>query len=261
MSFKPINLSTFTIPIMGNGRYFNLCRVERLAGDFGTVDLRWTIGRPQDVPQSAADRADFSPTAGIVTFAPGNRSALISFDVIDDPLPELSEVYIVELSIFNIQGETNDGGSLGDTNTSIVTIQESDDPYGLLSISPSSADLEIAEDIPGDNPSFGMATVRVDRMRGSIGSIRVSWEVLPVEVELPSFVDLLLVGERGASSQTAVSRPDTGTEAVLFAAANGAAGLVSVPRQYQPNISDGFTIRYAIPNTSYIQILIVITLV
>ena len=168
---------------------------------------------------------------------------MISFDIIDDSLPELSEVYEVELSIFNIIGETNDGASLGDTNTSTIVVQESDDPYGLLSISQASADLEIAEDIPADNLGFGMATVQVERMRGNIGNIRVLWEVLPVDVVLPSFVNLLFLGDRGASVQTAPSRPDTGTQALLFAAANGAAGLVTVPPQYQPDIGDGFTIR------------------
>lgn len=231
----------------GNGRqspHVSFCRVERLAGDFGTVDLRWTVWLLQGSSRTPADRADLFPTSGIITFGPGNRSALISFDIIDDSLPELSEVYEVELSIFNIQGETNNGASLGETNTSTIIVQESDDPYGLLSISPASADLVIAEDIPADNPGFGTATVQVERMRGSIGSIRVLWEVLPADVALPSFVDLLFLGDRGASVQTTVNRPDTGTQAVLFSAANGALGLVTVPPQYQPDISSGFTIRY-----------------
>ena len=224
--------------------------MERSAGDFGTVDLRWTVWLLQGSSQTPADRADLFPTSGIVTFAPGNRSTLISFDIIDDSLPELSEVYEVQLSIFNIQGETNDGASLSDTNTSTVIVQESDDPYGLLSISPASAaDLVIAEDIPVDDPGFGMATVQVERMRGSIGSIRVLWEVLPADVVLPSFVDLLFLGDRGASVQATVSRPDTGTQALLFSPANGASGLVIVPPQYQPDISTGFTIRYMYVHT------------
>lgn len=199
----------------------------------------------QGSSRTPADRADLFPASGIVTLSPGNRSALISFDIIDDTLPELSEVYEVQLSIFNIQGETNDGASLGETNTSTVIVQESDDPYGLLSISPASvADLVIAEDIPADDPGFGTATVQVERMRGSIGSIRVLWEVLPADVILPSFIDLVFLGDRGASVQTTASRPDTGTQALLFSAANGASGLVTVPPQYQPDISAGFTIKY-----------------
>ena len=222
----------------------SFCRVERSAGSFGTVDLRWRVWLLQDSSRTPADRTDLFPTSEIITFGPGNRSTLISFGIIDDSLPELSEVYEIELSIFNVQGETSDGASLGETNTSTVIVQESDDPYGLLSINPASADLVVAEDVPADNPGFGMATVRVDRMRGSIGNVRVLWEVLPAEVSLPSFIDLLFLGERGASVQTTINRPDTGTEAVLFSAANGVSGLVTVPLQYQPDISNGFTIRY-----------------
>lgn len=179
----------------------------------------------------------------IVTFGPGNRSAVISFNIIDDLLPELAEMYEVELSIFNIVGETDDGASIGETNTSVIIVQESDDPYGLLSIRQTSADIEIAEDIPDDNPNFGMANIEVERMRGTIGDIRVLWEVLPEDVVLPSFVDLLFLGNRGTLAVTAAGRLDTGTEAVAFTASNGVTGLVTVPPQYYPDVSGSFAIR------------------
>lgn len=152
-------------------------------------------------------------------------------------------MYEVELFIFNIIGETDDGASIGATNTSTVIIQESDDPYGLLSIAGTSRDVEIAEDVPVGNPSLGTATVQVERIRGSIGDIQVLWEILPEDVVLPSFVDLLFLGDRGASVQLASSRPDTGTRALRFTDTNGIAGLVTVPPQYHPDISNGFTIR------------------
>ena len=179
----------------------------------------------------------------IVTFTPGNRSAVISFDIIDDLLPELAQMYEVVLSIFNIVGETDDGASIGETNTSVVIVPDSDDPYGLLSIRENSAEVEIAEDVPEDNPGFGTANVEVERMRGTIGDIRVLWEILPEDVVLPSFLDLLFLGVRGTSAVPTNGRPDTGTEAIVFAAANGEAGLVTVPPQYHPDIGGNFAVR------------------
>ena len=222
---------------------FSFHRVERSAGDFGTVDLRWRVWFLEGSSRTPADSTDLFPTMDIITFEPNNRSAVISFDIIDDLLPELAEMYEVELSIFNIVGETDDGASIGDTNTSVVIVQESDDPYGLLSIRVTSREVSIAEDVPADNPSFGVATVEVERMRGTVGDIRVLWEVWPDDVILPSFVDLLFLGEYGGSAVAAAGRPDTGTEAVLFSAANGMSGLVTVPSRYHPNISSGFSIR------------------
>ena len=191
-----------------------------------------------------AGTADISPTVGIITFPPGNRSAVISFDIIDDTLPELSETFEVELSIFNIAGETDDGATIGDTNTSTVIVAESDDPYGLLSIGRSSAELEIAEDVPVDNPGLGTVTVQVERMRGTIGTIRILWEVVPDDVILPSFLDLLFLGSHGTAVVPVTGRPSTGTNALSFSGSNGAANLVTVPSQYHPDISSGFAIRY-----------------
>lgn len=193
--------------------------------------------------RAPADSSDIFPTMDIITFEPGNRSAVISFDIIDDSLPELAEMYEVELSIFNIVGETNDGASIGETNTSFIIVQESDDPYGLFSIKETSRDVSIAEDVPMDNPSLGMATLEVERMRGTIGNVRVLWEVLPVDVIVPSFVDLLFLGEYGSSVLAAAGRSDTGTEAVLFSAVSGASSLVTVPSQYHPDVTNGFAVR------------------
>ena len=220
-----------------------MCRVERTAGDFGTVDLRWTVWLVQGSTRTPAESANLFPTMDIVSFDPGNQSAVISFDIIDDSLPELAQTYEVELSIFNIVGETDDGATIGETNTSVVIVQNSDDPYGLLSIRESSAEVEIAEDVPENNPGFGTASVQVERMRGTIGDIRVLWEILSEDLVLPSFLDLLFLGVRGTSVVPANGRPDTGTEAVVFAAANGETGLVTVPPEYHPDISGSFAIR------------------
>ena len=244
--------------LCGNGRHFYLytttftyyvylffChRVERSAGAFGTVDLRWSVWQLQDSSRVPAGTADISPTVGFINFPPGNRSATISFDIIDDSLPELSETFEVQLSIFNIAGETDDGATIGETNTSTVIVAESDDPYGLLSIGRSSLELEIAEDVPMDNPGLGTVTVQVERMRGTIGAIRILWEVVPNDVILPSFLDLLFLGSRGTSVIPVAGRPGTGTEALSFSSSNEVANLVTVPSQYHPDISNGFAIRY-----------------
>ena len=75
-----------------------------------------------------------------------------------------------------------------------------------------------------------------------ISSSQVTWEILPrLESPLPCFTDLLFFGIPGAAVSPAQPRNETGT--IALALMGQAGSVVSVPTEYQPVITNGFTIR------------------
>ena len=182
---------------------------------------------------------DITPTTNFITFDPGNMTADVQFTIIDDVIPELEEQFEIELTILNIVGDSNDGARIGDISIATVIVAPSDDPYGLL-LFPTRI-LEIAEDIPANNPSLGELSVPVERGFGIVGEIRVAWEI--VTTALPPYSDLLLNGEVRSGVTSTASRPDTDTSALLFPGQPGA--IVTVPLQSQPiDVSLQISIRY-----------------
>ena len=91
----------------------------------------------------------------------------------DDILPELEEMFEVELSIAAIFGDSRTGARLGNSSIAVVVVPESDDPYGLFRIAEESRMVEVAEDVPTDQPEFGTVTVSVERTFGMLGDVEV----------------------------------------------------------------------------------------
>ncbi len=224
----------------------DLCcyRVTRGAGSLGTVSLQWTLYSIVGGVRTSANGDDITPVSGILTFNPGVRLLPLSLTVVNDDLPELGEEFEVEFRISTVQSAPLIGARLDNDSVSMVTVLPSDDPYGVLSISSSTSMLSVAEDIPPEDPSVGVATVDVVRSGGSIGTVQALWEVWPEGVEsLPSYVDLLLYGVLGGGVRSATPRPSTNTSAITFTGQLDS--IVRVPGDYQPtNVSNGFTVRY-----------------
>lgn len=199
--------------------------------------------QPESGSRSLADATDINPVTGIINFAPGEEVQQISLAILDDSIPELAETLLVELTIPSVEGVAISGARLGNDSTAIIVIGESDEPHGVLRIADASAMIAIAEDVPPENTALGQAQVRVDRTFGTIGAIRALWEILPVsDLALPSYVDLIFFGVRGADVTTVAPRPNTATPALRFSGQSGS--VVTVPTQYHPaNITNGFTIR------------------
>ena len=91
----------------------------------------------------------------------------------DDILPELEEMFEVELSIAAIFGDSSTGARLGNSSIAVVVVPESDDPYGLFRIAEGSRMVEVAEDVPTDQPWLGRVTVSVERTFGMLGDVEV----------------------------------------------------------------------------------------
>nr|XP_001918372.2 G-protein coupled receptor 98 [Equus caballus] len=116
------------------------CVVERTRGALDYVHVFYTISQIEsDGINYLVD--DFANASGTITFLPWQRSEVLNIYVLDDDIPELNEYFRVTL-VSAIPGD----GRLGSTPTSgasidpekettDVTIQASDHPYGLLQFS------------------------------------------------------------------------------------------------------------------------------
>lgn len=113
---------------------------------------------------------DVSPATNTVTFTEGVNSSVIWFEIVDDLIPELEEIFEVELSI---AAESLNGARLGSTSIATISVAESDDPYGLFRVAMESRQVEIAEDVPADQPELGTATIIVERAFGTLGNVQV----------------------------------------------------------------------------------------
>ncbi len=212
-------------------------RVERLGGVFGEVNLSWTVYQLNGSARLSADVSDVSPTTNFITFDPGNLTAYINLNIVDDSLPELSEIFEIELTIFNVIGDSANGARIGDIGTLTLTVAASDDPYGLFSVDNSY--VEVAEDVPSNNPGLGSLSLDILRGAGTVGQVTGVWEIL--SEALPSYTDLFLVGESVSGVTDVTARPHTGTRALNFRGQPG--DLLSVPSAEQPDLSDQLTIR------------------
>lgn len=215
-------------------------RVVRRGGSIGSVSLLWAVSSSGGLTSSR----DISPSSRIITFGHGVQAVNITLIIEDDDIPELAEMFEVELTILG--GVSNRGARLGNASLASIVIRESDEPNGVLRVADASTTLAIAEDVPLTDMSLGQAQVLVDRTFGTIGSVRALWEVLPVSSNiLPNYIDMIFIGIHGPGVGVATPRPNTATSALRFSGQPGS--VVSVPSQYQPrNISSGFTIRYSI---------------
>ncbi len=210
--------------------------MERLGGDFGVVSLSWTVYQLNGSARISADVSDISPTTNFITFDPGNLTADINLNIVDDSIPELSETFEIELTIFNVIGDSADGARIGDIGILTLTVAPSDDPYGLFSVGNSY--VEVAEDVPTSNPSLGNLSLDILRGAGTVGQVTVVWEIL--SEALPSYTDLFLVGEGVSGVTDVTARPHTGTRALNFRGQPG--DLLSVPSAEQPILSNQLTI-------------------
>lgn len=151
------------------------CSVDRLRGRFGIVDLRWTIYQlnTSSGTRYPARISDLSPTSNLVSFADGNMSNTVEFTVMDDALPELDELFEVQLSIEAVLGDSATGARLGNFTIAMIVVPENNDPYGLFQIAEGSRMVEVAEDVPTDQPELGSATIPVERTFGTLGDVQV----------------------------------------------------------------------------------------
>lgn len=128
-----------------------------------------------------ADGNDFNLTVGQeIIIADGQRQANVPVTILADTIPELNESLTVSLTNVELVnpeegGDISGGPILGDITETRLIILENDDPMGVFIITASDRS-SVLRVIEPDSFSFGI-TLRVERLRGSIGQVSVSWTV------------------------------------------------------------------------------------
>lgn len=113
-----------------------------------------------------------SVIAGSVVFQDGQSNGAISLEILRDGIPELDEMYMIEL--INTTGGTP-GAIISSTNdTATVTIRENDHPYGIFNLVLNQPGLVwLAEDVPVDDSDNGTGFFNITRTAGTFGDIQV----------------------------------------------------------------------------------------
>ncbi|EGD75586.1 NOTCH2 protein [Salpingoeca rosetta] len=159
------NASTLAVlhELEGEDAMYEL-EVLRGGGDFGTITVEWhlEVVTPGDGGTTSSPLvlgSDISPSSGTLTFAPGQRRAVVALTVYADNMPETNEEALLVLS-----SPTNGAQLQANATSRRVVIEANQEPHGVVSL----ADATIIVD-----EGAGTVSVAVTRESGAIGQISV----------------------------------------------------------------------------------------
>ena len=144
----------------------------RSRGLFGSVSVTFNV----NFDSNGASATDVAPDSGIVTFAEGQRTAVLTLDIVPDGLPELAEIFDIEL-LSNITG----GATLGANTTASLVISANGGSVQFVN-----QEFSVREDA-------GTLSVRVARSGIVDGVVEVAYRLVAITAQ--SGVDYL--GEGG----------------------------------------------------------------
>ncbi|KAI1900416.1 hypothetical protein AGOR_G00049720 [Albula goreensis] len=138
----------------------------------------------------ATKNQDFAAKEEVVVMKENARTALVTVTIQPDDIPELAESFLVNISRVELVGVEEGVGQPSVRRPGLevaeVTIQENDDPRGVLQFNvskdPSGAVLAY-EVVPPDN----LLQLPVVRLAGRIGTVVVFWEAQPIIASLMDF--------------------------------------------------------------------------
>ncbi|XP_075398780.1 adhesion G-protein coupled receptor V1 [Tenrec ecaudatus] len=110
-------------------------------------------------------QSDFIPSSGELIFEPGDKEAVIVVNILDDVFPEEEESFRVQLK--NPKG----GAEIGIDGYVKITINSSDDAYGIIAFAQNSLQKQV-EEMEQDS----LVTLNVERLKGTYGRVTVTWE-------------------------------------------------------------------------------------
>ncbi|XP_017272706.1 adhesion G-protein coupled receptor V1 [Kryptolebias marmoratus] len=166
--------------------------IIREQGSTGEVAIHYQTKPALYQPPSnqASAGVDYLAKDDTIIMINGATVTLVTVSVLPDDIPELAESFLV-----NITGVELVRGSVGAGQPSLkrpgmevaeITIQENDDPRGVLQFN-------ISEDIPGSvlayeiSPPDNILHLSVVRLAGTTGRLVVYWEAQPITADLNDF--------------------------------------------------------------------------
>lgn len=164
---------TFTIdpllPVVVDGIEGEVLRISilRTGYNFSEVQLRYRL-----LPQP---NEDIAPPTGEIIFADGQAESSLVLDVLADGLAELVEEITMELLLpFKPQGT-----QLGERTTIMISVRESDNPYGSFQSSVMQNSIRFYKQAYIDE-DVGLLSVLIDRSDGTNGDVTVDYQVKAV---------------------------------------------------------------------------------
>ncbi|XP_047184912.1 adhesion G-protein coupled receptor V1 [Scophthalmus maximus] len=166
--------------------------IVREQGSSGEVEIRYQT-RPalyQPPSNQATAGKDYTSKDDTIIMIHGATVALVTVTILPDDIPELAESFLVNITSVELVG-----GSVGAGQPSVkrlgmelaeVTIQENDDPRGILLFN-------VSEDIPGSvlayeiPPPDNVLYLSVVRLAGTTGRLVIYWDAQPVTADHNDF--------------------------------------------------------------------------
>ncbi|XP_029019275.1 adhesion G-protein coupled receptor V1 isoform X2 [Betta splendens] len=166
--------------------------IVREQGSFGEVAVHYQTRPALYLPPSnqATAGMDYSAKEGTINMINGATVAIVTVTILPDDVPELAESLVVNITRVEVVG-----GPLGAQQPSVkrpgmevaqVTIEENDDPRGILQFN-------VSENIPGSvlayevPPPDNIIHLPVVRLAGMTGRLVLYWEARPVTADLNDF--------------------------------------------------------------------------
>ncbi|XP_041926588.1 adhesion G-protein coupled receptor V1 [Alosa sapidissima] len=140
--------------------------VVRNGGTHGHITVNFTVTRNVSDESSVTD--DLSPAFGVLHFAAGQKTSVISFNINQDDLPEEAEVFLLRLLPKSVQG----GAEVDKPMEIIFYLQDSDDVYGRFMFHPNKSQQIQSE------PSGRFLSLSFLRQGGSVGRVQLTLSVL-----------------------------------------------------------------------------------
>ncbi|XP_068559504.1 adhesion G-protein coupled receptor V1 [Cebidichthys violaceus] len=140
--------------------------VLRTAPGLGNVTVDWNV-------QGPLVHLTFTQTSGTLFFTEGELNDTIVLQLLDDTTPENKDEYKVSLSNIQTFGVVVTGHATLDVQGSeaVLTVDTSDEPYGLLTLAPSSLRVTTEE-------RDRTVNIYVNREFGASGAVNITYEVI-----------------------------------------------------------------------------------
>ncbi|MEQ2283323.1 hypothetical protein AMECASPLE_010101, partial [Ameca splendens] len=153
--------------------------ITRREGTMGNITVHWQI-------QSDSETVgDFLALAGSVMIVEGQREAEIILSLMPDSVPELEELYIVQLTAV-------DGGGTLDANPDLIRTQirvpANDEPHGVFSLNPKQQSVVV---VGSGSQVIRALVVNVTRLAGLFGNASVGYKISGRGTEVMDIQEIL----------------------------------------------------------------------
>ncbi|XP_075960449.1 adhesion G-protein coupled receptor V1 [Anarhichas minor] len=139
--------------------------ITRREGAMGNITVRWQIQSDSDIA------GDFLALGGSVMILEGQRDAEIVLSLMPDTVPELEELYTVQLTAV-------EGGATLDANQNLIRtrirVRANDEPHGVFSLNPDQQSIMI---VGSESQVTRALVMNVTRLAGLFGNASVGYRI------------------------------------------------------------------------------------